>query len=245
MSKQNIFDNDNFFESYMEVRHKGDSYNNLIEQPAIMALLPDLTGKVVLDIGCGSGGTCMNFINMGAAKVVGIDISENMLNVAREKNAHPDIEYMNLGMEQLDKIGKKFDLVYSSMAAHYAADFEQLALDVSGILNDGGVFLFSQEHPMVTAPLGGATWVKDENDVKIAAPVSNYLENGQRTAKWLGNDVVKHHRSFSAIANALIVANLVIAKVIEPEPSPLTLEIAPHMYDEAHRPTSIIFKAQK
>ena len=70
-----IFDNETFFENYKDVRNKADSYNNLIEQPSMKLLLPDLKNKAVLDMGCGFGVNCTDFIKRGAAKVVGIDIS--------------------------------------------------------------------------------------------------------------------------------------------------------------------------
>ena len=39
----------------------------------------------VLDLGCGCGGNCVEFIKSGASSVVGVDISEKMLSVAKEK----------------------------------------------------------------------------------------------------------------------------------------------------------------
>ena len=154
---QNIFDNDQFFESYKEVRHKEESYNNLIEQPSMRLLLPDINKKTVLDMGCGFGTTCKNFLKMGAAKVVGIDISEKMLDFAMTQNADANIQYMKLDMEKINEIGMKFDFVYSSLALHYIPDFEQLTKKVYDLLNQDGIFLFSQEHPMVTAPLLGTS----------------------------------------------------------------------------------------
>lgn len=51
--KQNIYDNPKFFESYHKLRSSKITYNDFVEQPALKALLPDLTGKRVLDLGCG------------------------------------------------------------------------------------------------------------------------------------------------------------------------------------------------
>ncbi len=47
--------------------------------------MPDVTGLRILDLGCGTGEHCKEYIEMGASKVTGIDISEKMLEVAREK----------------------------------------------------------------------------------------------------------------------------------------------------------------
>lgn len=243
---QNIYDNSEFFEDFKKKRFQADSYNNLIEQPAIMPLLPDLAGKLVLDIGCGFGFNCMDFVEMGAARVLGIDISENMLEVARTENTHENIEYMRLGMEQLDKIDGKFDLVYSSLAVSYAEDFKKLVSDVYGLLNEGGTFLFSQEHPLATAPIGGVQWIRDGAGKKTAGLISDYLTEGERLQNWwIIDGVMVHHRPLSTIINTLINTGFVITKVVEPAPTRQTLEINPSMYDEIHRPTSIIFKTRK
>ena len=53
MENQNIFDNKIFFDSYMNLRD-GANFNDLLEQPAMRALLPDISGMDILDIGCGA-----------------------------------------------------------------------------------------------------------------------------------------------------------------------------------------------
>lgn len=49
-------------------------------------MLPDFKGKRVLDIGCGFGWHCIYAAEQGAKEVIGTDISEKMLAVAREKH---------------------------------------------------------------------------------------------------------------------------------------------------------------
>ena len=95
---QNIFDNEAFFEKYKSLREHDDNYNDLLEQPAMAKLLPDLTGKSVLDLGCGYGHNCLDFISRGADRVVGIDISEKMLKIAKIESKNSKIEYINMSM---------------------------------------------------------------------------------------------------------------------------------------------------
>jgi cyclopropane fatty-acyl-phospholipid synthase-like methyltransferase len=52
-------------------------------------MLPDLKGKRVLDLGCGFGWHCRYAVEQGAKSVIGIDISERMLNEARKKTESP------------------------------------------------------------------------------------------------------------------------------------------------------------
>ncbi|MDR2558979.1 MAG: class I SAM-dependent methyltransferase [Oscillospiraceae bacterium] len=242
---QNIFDNEAFFENYKSIRNKPESYNNLIEQPAMKSLLPDLNGKIILDMGCGFGCNCMEFIQMGAVKVIGIDISQNMINAAKNMNDNKNIEYKKLNMEHINELNLQFDFIYSSLAMHYIADFASLLKKIFDILNDDGILLFSQEHPLVTAPLKGPSWNTDEHGKKVSSPVSDYLENGERNVKWLSETRQYYHRSFSAIINALTENKFTILQITEPAPMPEILNAAPQMYDEIHRPTAIIIKAQK
>lgn len=107
MSQQNIYDNSTFFEGYKKIREKKSNANDLFETPALFSLLPDLQGKTILDLGCGVGGHCFEFVNRGAKKVVGIDISKKMLEVAEKENHHSKITYLNLTMESLSQISEK------------------------------------------------------------------------------------------------------------------------------------------
>ena len=91
MAKQNIYDNEIFFEGYKKIRDNEANANNLFEIPALFSMMPDLTGKRVLDLGCGFGEHCMQCIRQGAEKVVGIDISEKMLEVARTQRCRHNL----------------------------------------------------------------------------------------------------------------------------------------------------------
>ncbi|WP_253198823.1 hypothetical protein [Clostridium estertheticum] len=60
---QNLYDNEIFFEGYKKLRDNKINYNNIQEKPAMQSLLPDMAGKTVLDLGCGFGGNCVDFLN--------------------------------------------------------------------------------------------------------------------------------------------------------------------------------------
>ncbi len=244
----NIFDNDAFFEKYSKLRKREHNYNGLVEQPAIKALLPGLQGKTVLDLGCGYGSNCIDFANRGAAGVVGIDISNKMLGVAREENSHELIEYKQMDMSKIGCLTQKFDLVFSSLAFHYVNDFGKLLRDIRCLLNENGILLFSQEHPYTTAPKCGPSWTKDAQGRKIHYNLSDYMCSGIRHAKFFADsdDVVeKYHRPFSEIVNSIISHGFFINNVVEPVPGEYALEKRPDYYDEFHKTTSIIIKATK
>ena len=68
MAKQNIYDNETFFAGYKKIRDNEVNANNLFEIPALFSMMPDLKGKKVLDLGCGFGEHCKQFVNRGAQK---------------------------------------------------------------------------------------------------------------------------------------------------------------------------------
>ena len=90
-------------------------------------LLGDISGKSVLDLACGEGLYTREFAQMGASRVVGVDISERMLSLAieREALAPLGIEYTHSAAQDLGKIGD-FDVVAAVFLLHYAQTREQL-----------------------------------------------------------------------------------------------------------------------
>lgn len=246
MSQQNIFDNEIFFNGYKALRDSEINYNDLLEQPAMAKLLPDLNGKTVLDLGCGYGHNCVDFVRRGAERVEGIDISEKMLSVARKEASHAKIEYINMSMTDISKLNEKFDFIYSSLAFHYVKDFDAFAKDMFSALNAGGQLLFSQEHPIITATVdGNGHFNKDENGNRVSYTFSNYNEPGERRIHWYVDGVVKYHRTFSGIINALAKAGFVIEEICEPVPEDWAIEKLPTITKEYIKPNFLIVKAKK
>jgi len=240
---QNIYDNPVFFESYKKLRENPDNVNLLIEKPALFSLAPDLTGKTVLDLGCGYGENCAEFKRFGAFKVTGIDISEKMLEVAKAET--DDIEFIRADLNDLSGIAEKFDVVFSSMALHYVADFNKLCAQVAELLNDGGYFIFSQEHPLTTAPFIGANWTKDENGQRLYYNLSDYARTGKRETTWIVDGVIKYHRTFSEIINALIKNGFSIEKMLEPTPDEKIKTRLPNFESKFHKPDVLLIRAWK
>ena len=245
MSQQNVYDNEIFFEGYRKIRQKESNANDLFEIPALLSLLPDLRGKRILDLGCGYGEHCKMFIERGADSVLGIDISQKMLEVATRENADPRIEYRRLPMEHLAEIDDSFDLVTSSLAIQYVKDFEDVVKNVYRLLKKGGVFVFSQEHPLVTCHSKGSRWTKDENGEKIHVNLSNYGISGERITSWFVDDLKIYHRTFSEIINTLTEAGFTIEKMIEPLPSKDLLERYPDHRDLFHKPDFLLLRVKK
>ena len=242
-SSQNIYDNQTFFDGYKKLRDNPDSANILEEKPALFSLAPDLTDKAVLDLGCGYGENCAKFKCLGASRVEGIDISEKMLDVA--KNENTGIEFINADMSDLSCVDGRFDVVFSSLAIHYIKDFDSFVASVSRILADGGVCIFSQEQPLTTAPPAGASWTRDGNGNVLSYNLMGYMRSGQRSTTWIVDNVIKYHRPFSEIVNVLIDHGLAIVKMIETVPTKETMKRLPHYVKDLDKPNFLLMKVHK
>lgn len=245
MAQQNIYDDEIFFERYKKLRNNEVNANNLFEIPALFSMMPDLKGKRVLDLGCGFGEHCKRFVECGASKVVGVDISQKMLEVARLENSDPRITYLNIPMEEITQLQEQFDVVISSLAFHYIEDFEGVIKNVYDMLDVGGIFLFSQENPLCTCHSGGDRWTRDTNGNKLFLNLADYGVEGERESVWFVDNVKKYHRTFSTIINTLIGAGFSIERMIEPLPTDELLEKYPDYKDLFHKPDFLLIKVKK
>lgn len=248
--KQNIYDNETFFSGYNGMREtkKGTSANDLIEIPTIRKMLPDLKGKRVLELGCGFGENCEYFKNMGASYVLGTDISNNMINLAINNVNMENVDFKVLAMEDIKKIDSKFDIVVSSLAVHYIEDFESLLNDIHKLLDNGGKFIFSQEHPIGTGTkLNDACNGSDSINLgnKEYYLVSNYNENGKRIVNWNNCEVIKYHRNFSYIINTIIKCGFAIEELVEPTPTDEILTIKPRYKNQFDKPYFLFISLSK
>ena len=151
MAKQNIYDNDAFFAEFKNNRGKELNFNDVIEAPIITAMLPELTGRKVLDIGCGMGQHAVQYAKLGAASVLGTDISEKMLAYAAEHNTAENITYRKLAFEELEEIADRFDVITSSLASfgifHVASDGNRMGRSLRPVYENGDGRTVVCKHP--------------------------------------------------------------------------------------------------
>lgn len=241
--KENKYDDSVFFEKYSRMNRSAQGLAGAGEWPALQKLLPEFSGKRVLDLGCGYGWHCIYAAEHGAAQVVGADISRKMLQIARKKTAFPVVRYACAAMEDLRFSDGSFDVVLSSLALHYIEAFRPLVESVFRWLAPGGSFVFSVEHPIFTSQ-GPQDWAYGENGEILHFPVDRYFEEGARDAVFLGEPVVKYHRTLTTYLGSLLDAGFSLRRVVEPEP-PASMLDQPGMRDELRRPMMLLVAADK
>jgi SAM-dependent methyltransferase len=242
--KQNKYDDPAFFTKYSQMARSISGLEAAGEWPAFRALLPDLREKDVLDLGCGFGWHCRYARSQQARRVVGIDLSEKMLARARASTHDPSIQYRRLAIEDLDVPAGTFDVVLSSLALHYVERFDLVCRNVQRCLQAGGTFVFSIEHPLVTAR-AAQEWVYGPQGERLYWPVDQYLEEGPRQTHFLEHEVVKYHRTVATYVNTLLDAAFTLTNVCEPSPAPDLLEAHPEWQDELRRPMFLLLAAVK
>lgn len=242
--KQNIYDDAAFFEGYYQLRKTEAGLNRVLEVPAFRAMLSDLRDKAVLDLGCGFGDNCFYAIEQGARKVVGIDISESMLKIARERNRHRAITFIQCPMEDFEPEAGSFDWVISSLAVHYVGDYTGLVQKMNRCLVPGGRLLFSAEHPVCTA-MEAQQWVRDAAGYELYWPVDHYQEEGARSTTWFVKNVLKYHRTMETYVNVLIDNGFNITRLLEPQALPAFVKEKPDLALHSRRPPFLLLAAQK
>ena len=234
MSRQNIYDDDAFFNGYQQMRDAESGINAAVEQPGLRALLPDVAGWTVLDVGCGDGALARDLMAGGAARVLGTDPSARMLALARARTADPRVRYVQAFAEDLDLRAGSVDLVVSSLAFHYVAGLGSLLAQVARWLRPGGWLVASMEHPMRTAELEQG----DDPDV-----AGWYATEGRRDQAWFVDGVVKYHRRLSTTLNLVLAAGLDLRAVSEPVPAPEAIAARPALDRHRRQPAILVLAA--
>jgi 2-polyprenyl-3-methyl-5-hydroxy-6-metoxy-1,4-benzoquinol methylase len=241
--RQNLYDNDEFFAGYSRARENPVAMNYTVEQPAIRALLPAVAGASVLDLGCGAGDFARWLVDQGAESVLGIEPSENMLEVARE-NPKPEIEFRQSFVEELELPKAQFDLVVSSLMFHYVENLNPVIRKIRQWMKPGGSLVFSIEHPIATASQGKRPgWIKDETGERTGWEITDYSSEGERVSYWIVDGVVKYHRTIATILNMLTKSGFRNDRISEDHASPESEALDPGLLEERMRPPFLFVRA--
>lgn len=236
----NEYDDPSFFEKYSQMARSKNGLAGAGEWHELEQMMPDFKGKRVLDLGCGYGWHCLYAAEHGATKIVGVDNSYKMIEMAKSKTDSPNITYEVKSMLDIDYPDNSFDVVISSLAFHYIPDFNEIVTKIKALLVEGGDFVFSVENPIFTA-YGTGDWYYNEKGEPLHWPVDNYFTEGARKANFLGADVVKYHKTLSTYINTLVQHGFKITKIVEPMPAESMIASMP---DELRRPMMLLISAK-
>ena len=194
---------------------ESDTFIGSIIDPTLWQLVGDVSGKHICDLGCGQGRLARELINRGAI-VTGIDLSSELIEIAKQKISNATINYLVDNAETLHKISdSSFDMVISNLALMDMVDIDKVFTSIRRVLKSDSYFIFSITHPCFEAP--HAEWVKNED--KISRCVHTYTHEGlwySTNKQGVRGQVGAHHRMLSTYINSLAKAGFIIEQMIEP-----------------------------
>lgn len=207
-----------------------------------LQLFGDVSGKRMIEIGCGSGHSLRYHADNNAGELWGLDLSESQINNAEkylsEHGYYPKLICASMG-EESGIPREYFDVVYSIYAIGWATDLTQVFKKISSYLKKDGIFIFSWKHPLHSC-------VKvDEGNLIFE---KSYFDESWDTLKVDNMDIVLSSRKISTYINSLVGAGFIIEKMIE-QTNEETLNLNGEMSERSMKaqklPLSFVFKVRK
>lgn len=213
-------------------------YDNLIEDDSgphetavdcLVGLLPDVSGATVLDVACGQGLATRAVANAGAARVVGVDASERMIELARQRSlaAGSDLSFVVDDAQRLQTFDTaSFDGVACQLGLMDIADLDATMAAIRRVLKRHGWFVFVIGHPCFLVPDAVPTMMADG---RPGMSVTGYFDErfwraqAPNAVRRAGN----YHRTLSTYLNALANVGFVLEHATEPVASRLLADQRP------------------
>ncbi|MCX5200206.1 class I SAM-dependent methyltransferase [Streptomyces sp. NBC_00237] len=210
-------DYDSFAVAYA-AKNETSLHNAYYERPAMLDLAGDVTGRRVLDAGCGAGPLAAALRERGAI-VTGFDSSAQMLELARKRlGDDTELHLAELG-GPLPFPDAAFDDVVASLVLHYLEDWTAALAELRRVLVPGGRLLVSVDHPVIGL---------------VQPDAADYFATYRRSEEWTmgGHTAVMSfwHRPLHAMTDAFTSAGFRIDVISEPFPAPGAREKFPEAF---------------
>nr|WP_246257418.1 class I SAM-dependent methyltransferase [Amycolatopsis anabasis] len=178
------------------------------------ALLGDVRGKRVLEVGCGQA-ACSRWLAGAGARPIGLDLSDGMLRHARAGNARTglDVPLLQATAERLPLATGSADLACSAFGAiPFVRSIDAVFAELARVLRPGGRWVFAVTHPM--------RWIFPDDPGPAGLTATQpyfdrtpYVEtDGEGAATY-----VEYHRTLGDYVRALTGAGFRLDDLIEPE----------------------------
>lgn len=211
--------------NYEEFAHRYARYaehkahNAHYERPGTLSLLPDVSGKRILDAGCGPGIYAEDLLGRGA-EAVAVDATPAFVDITKRRLSpwlgdRATVLRVDLTQPLDFAEADSFDGVLSTLVLDYIEDWRPLFQEYFRILKRGGWFLFSCGHP-----LGDWTWFKR----KLPEQADSYFNSHLFTVEWYGFGdppvpITAYRRPLAAMFNPLTEAGFHLERIVEPRPT--------------------------
>lgn len=210
-------------------------YNAKFERPSLLSLVPELSGKTVLDMGCGSG-EYAEILASQCEHLTAVDRSPEMVAITRERlgnRIHCYVQDLDNGLPR--EADSSFDIVLCPLTLHYLQHWKPILNEVHRVLKVDGLFLFSTHHPTVDFE---------------SSPSGDYFQIEPIEEEWhtIGRPILVsfYRRPLSAIFEALEVSGFAVSRFTEGKPAPELEQTHPEMHRKlSTTPRFLFFKCGK
>ncbi|WP_152191970.1 class I SAM-dependent methyltransferase [Georgenia satyanarayanai] len=216
------------------VEYDEENANSLLnahyERPAMLHLLGDVSGRQILDAGCGSGPLAAELVTRGA-DVTGFDNSPAMIELARRRLGRTVPLTVHDLSHPLPFADDTFDDVAASLVLHYVQDWDAPLAEIRRVLKPGGRLVASVNHPFVRQinALHEDYFATREYEEEVDL-------NGRTTT------LTFWHRPLREVVRAVLDADLRLRVLDEPPPSSETpAEVMPPRIASGERSAFLCF----
>jgi SAM-dependent methyltransferase len=186
------------------VGETGDSYHRTYVNPAIFDILGDVQDLSVLDLACGQGYLSRILARKGA-KVVGVDLSEKMLEIAQESEASDSlgVKYIRCNSGDIREVANSsMDCIVSTFGFHDIREIESTIAECSRVLKEGGKLVFAIPHPLTYAR-------RTQDEEGYYLKMRQYMSTREIPhPKYRDSEVVAYHRPLSYYFEKVFSAGL-------------------------------------
>ncbi|MDQ2950163.1 MAG: class I SAM-dependent methyltransferase, partial [Acidobacteriota bacterium] len=206
-----------------------NDYRNHYLMPRTLAMLGEVNGKAILDLGCGEGGYARALSRRGA-RVTGVDGSERLIDLARQRALAEalEIEFLNSNANALDALGPaSFDAVLASMCLMDVEDYAGAIREVHRILRVRGELVMSITHPCFSAPV--SSWVRSAEGELQHYAVDRYFERSawdEKITPAFRAPVLHRHRPLEDYMGSPLECGFVLREFSEPSATETELTLS-------------------
>jgi len=209
--------------AYIDFQDGGDPSRVVLLDPVMLRLCGDVTGKRVLDLGCGEGRFCRMLADRGA-RCAGIDVTPEMASTARERGPG---DYALSDAARLPFQDQTFDLVVSYITLVDIPDYRRAIAECARVLKPGGSIVAANLGFTSANALPNSGWLRDEDGRRVYFALDHYAEERAQWYEWRNIRIENYHRPLSGYMKAYLASGLALRFFDEPVPEDQSLEAHP------------------
>jgi SAM-dependent methyltransferase len=235
-----------------------DTYRDLLNTPAFLDLLPDVTGLTGLDVGCGEGSNTRLVVAGRGARMYGVDISPVFvaMSEAAGRELDPPVRSLRASGQALPFGAGSFDFAVAFMSLMDMPRPDLALAEMHRVVRPGGFVQFSIEHPFAGTPV--REWLHDEDGNKFALAVGGYFEQGESVSRWIFSaapqelraslpmfETPRFRRTLADWLNLIAAAGWRLEEAAEPLASEATVAAHPDLADTRIVPYFLHVRARR